>query len=353
MLDDSTRARAAAKQIVSVRWAGAVVTDTFPVQGDASARRYVRCALAPGATSAPGTLVVMLNEGSGAALSSDELGVFGKGGPTELPFVNVQRYLAGLTDAVPAVYGWTESYAEVVLEDVGDVSLWSVTEAGEAETFFGRALDLLADIQSRARDDGGGCYAFRQAFDERLFNWEFEHFLEYGIAAAAPGIDACRNELRAVARRLAGLPRVFTHRDYHAWNLHVQDGRVRVLDFQDALLGPALYDVASLLTDRITPSRIPVASRRKLLARFARQVPAASLGDMDPETGFDLCAIQRILKVIGRFNYLSEVKGKPRYAALLPDIVPTARALCARRAELRATSALLERYVKAGPPCAR
>jgi hypothetical protein len=295
----------------------------------------------------------MLNEGSGAALSSDELGVFGKGGPAELPFLNVQRYLAALTDAVPAVYGWTERYAEVVLEDVGDVSLWAASELTDPESLFGQALDLLAGIQTRAADDGSGCYAFRQAFDQRLFDWEFEHFLEYGIVEGSRGIEDCRRELQRVSRRLAALPRVLTHRDYHAWNLHVQDGRIRIIDFQDALLGPSMYDVASLLTDRITPSRITPAIARRLVARFAAQVPAHALGEDDPHTSFGLCAIQRILKVIGRFNYLAEVKGKPRYATLLPAIVPTARALVAGVPELAATAAILERDVKEGSRCER
>src|SRR6185503_9376635 len=105
-------------------WPSARVREVSATAADASARRYLRCFLEPGASTAPASVVVMLNEGSGAALSSEELGVFGAGGPKELPFINVQRYLAGLTDAVPRVYGTTAGYAEVVLEDVGDVPLW-------------------------------------------------------------------------------------------------------------------------------------------------------------------------------------------------------------------------------------
>jgi hypothetical protein len=356
MRDDVERARAAADEVAARLWATARVADCIPIPGDASSRRYVRCALrARSGENAPRTIIVMLNEGSGAALSSEELGVFGSGGPKELPFVNAQRYLARLTDAVPALYGFTNRYAEVVLEDVGDVSLWAATDGADPETLFGNALDLLADLQSRAFDDGSGCYAFGQCFDERLFNWEFDHYIEYGVRADAPSalIDACRRELRSVARRLAALPRVFTHRDYHAWNLHVQDGRIRILDFQDALLAPALYDVASLLTDRTTPTRIPLAMRHRLIARFASRIRASTLGDHDAQTAFDLCALQRVLKVIGRFNYLSEVKGKPRYAELLPAIVPTARELCSNRPGLAATADLFEGHVKGEAPCAR
>jgi aminoglycoside/choline kinase family phosphotransferase len=353
--NDLERARNAVGRAIATHWPGASIKDLAPVPGDASARRYVRAALTGGPGATPGSVVVMLNEGSGAALSSDELGVFGKGGPAELPFVNVHRYLARLTDAVPAIYTVTAENRELVLEDVGDVSLWqAATEAGaDTEACFARALDLLAEVQAAARDDGSGCYALRQAFDARLFDWEFDHFLEYGVAGApAAALEASREELRRVSRQLDALPRVFTHRDWHAWNLHVQAGRVRVIDFQDALLAPAMYDVASLLTDRITPSRIDAAMENRLVARFAATSPAARFGDVGPFTSYRLCALQRVLKVVGRFNYLAEVKGKPRYATMLPAIVPTARRLCAGRPELTATSRLLADHVKGGPACA-
>lgn len=355
MNGDFDRARAAAEQAAAHRWPGTAVEELTTVPGDASARRYVRCTLGKRCHGAPVSVVVMLNEGSGAALSSDELGVFGKAGPTELPFVNVQRFLAHLTGAVPAIFAVTGGNREVVLEDVGDLSLWDAAgEPGaDVEEVFGRALELLAELQAAAVDDGSGCYAFRQAFDARLFGWELDHFLEHGVSGASPAVlAASRVELGELAERLDALPRVFTHRDWHAWNLHVQAGRIRVLDFQDALLGPAMYDVASLLTDRITPSRVDAGIERRLVARFARTAPVARFGHIDPYSAFELCALQRVLKVIGRFNYLAEVKGKPRYARMLPAIVPTARRLCAARPELAATAQLLERHVKEGTACA-
>jgi aminoglycoside/choline kinase family phosphotransferase len=347
MLDDESRARDAVAKVAAERWPAARVRSIEATAADASARRYLRCHLAGG--GAPASVVVMLNEGTGAALSSEELGVFGKGGPDELPFLNVQRYLAQLTDAVPQVFGFTARYAEVVLEDVGDTALWSAAgrPGADATELFGRALDLLADLQARARDEGSGCYAFRQAFDQRLFDWEFEHFIEHGLRTAPAGdVSACRSELAQVSRILAALPRVFVHRDYHAWNIHVHEGRIRIIDFQDALLGPAIYDAASLLTDRITPQLLGPAAERALIERFARCGAAGRFGDLDPHDAFTLCALQRVLKVVGRFNYLSEVKGKPRYAQMLPAIVPTARRLCAGRRELAATAALLQTHVK-------
>jgi aminoglycoside/choline kinase family phosphotransferase len=351
MADDRSRARKAADDVAARHWPNTHVREIVATAADASARRYLRCHLESAGGKAPQTVIVMLNEGTGAALSSDELGVFGKGGPAELPFLNVQRYLASVTDAVPAVYGCTANFAEVVLEDVGDIPVWEAANAAGAdgEELFGRALDLLAELQTRAVDDGSGCYAFRQAFDQRLFDWEFEHFIEYGLEPADNRtVEACRRELGDVSRALAAMPRVFTHRDYHAWNLHVHEGRLRIIDFQDALLGPAIYDAASLLTDRITPRLLGDAAERRLIERFARAGAPQRFGGVDPHEAFVLCALQRVLKVIGRFNYLSEVKGKPRYAEMLPAVVPTARRLCSGRSALAATASLLETHVKGG-----
>src|SRR5207247_2032809 len=61
---------------------------------------------------------------------------------------------------------------------------------------------------------------------------------------------------------------VLVHRDFMAWNLHVQDGRLRLLDFQDALLGPDAYDLAALLTDRTTGTLVAPDLERELIAHF-------------------------------------------------------------------------------------
>ncbi len=346
---DRQRAESLVTSLLSQRWPDARLRALESVRGDASSRRYLRARLHGGAADCPETAIVMLMEDAGVAISSDELSVFGDDGPRELPFVNVWHFLSTRTDALPEIYLVADDSAAIVLEDVGDTPLWdAVTAPGaDPEAVFGRALDLLADLQASAADDGSGCYAFEQAFDERLFRWEFEHFIEYGLdpEASAGALRECRAELARLADRLAALPRVFCHRDYHAWNLHLHSSRIRVIDFQDALLAPALYDVASLLTDRITPRLIDPSLEASLITRYAQRsgVPA----DRAREE-YNLCAFQRVLKVVGRFNFLAEVKDKPAYAGMLPDVVPTAREFAARIDGVPATRELLQSAVKAG-----
>ncbi len=343
-LDD---ARAFCAEVAAGLWAGSVVARIEPMRGDASTRTYARAWL--DGDGAPATVVVMMMQDAAVAMSSEELGVFGKDGPKELAFVNVGRFLARLTDAVPAIHGVSADSRLLVLEDVGDTPLWEA--AGDRpQELFGSALDLLADLQARATDDGSGCFAFVQAFDEKLFSWEFEHFLEFGVSPDAPAalVEASRRELTDTAARLARLPRVFAHRDYHAWNIHVQPPepgergpRLRVIDFQDALLAPALYDVASLLTDRITPERITPAIEESLLVRYYSRQKAGRLESLDAtRAAYRLLALQRVLKVVGRFHYLAEVKGKPHYLGFLPAVCRSARRLLAAADGVEATAEL-------------
>jgi hypothetical protein len=159
-----------------------------------------------------------------------------------------------------------------------------------------------------------------------------------------------RKELTIAARRLAALERVFCHRDFHGWNLHVQPGgRIRVIDFQDALLAPRLYDVASLLTDRTTPDIVSPSDERRLLGEFADLCGEGVWRDEDALLAeYRTVALQRALKVVGRFNYLAEVKGKPGYLAMLPAAGGTAARLLAELGSMPATLDALQRFGKTG-----
>jgi aminoglycoside/choline kinase family phosphotransferase len=339
---------------VSSLWPGAQAVAMDPLRGDASSREYSRLRIRPGTSRAPSSLIVMHLRDAAVALSSEELGVYGKGGPTELPFVNVWRYLRSLTDAVPDVYDVSPGSTLLLLEDVGDLTLFAAAEAAGAEglELFRAALRLIADLQARARDDGR-CYAFRQSFDERLFAWEFEHFVEYGLRDPAPALLAdVRRELSAAASELAALERVFCHRDFHGWNLHVQPAaRIRVIDFQDALLAPRLYDVASLLTDRTTPRLVSPSDERRLVTEFAEMTgrPCHWGNESVLLSEYRTVALQRALKVVGRFNYLAEVKGKPGYLAMLPAAGATASRLLTELGTMPATLEALRRFGKVGP----
>src|SRR5262249_6548239 len=124
---------------------------------------------------------------------------------------------------------------------------------------------------------------------------------------------------------------------FHAWNLYVHQGRIRVIDFQDALLAPAPYDLATLLGDRDTPTRIGPSIERRLLDYYASAWAARGGTPWSRETLWDVyaaCALQKAFKVVGRFHYLDRVKGKPGYLRYLPSTWRQIARLLAARADL-------------------
>ncbi|MCY4440113.1 MAG: phosphotransferase [Deltaproteobacteria bacterium] len=320
--------RTVAEKVVEVFGPGGRVTGLDALAGDASSRRYFRAVIE--GEGGPGSAIVMSWNDSGLPISSEELAVFEKP-PEELPFLNVHRFLAAAGVRVPAVHGHWVDEGLMLLEDLGDVCLWDrVRGAAEAEVirWYQKAIDELLVLQvggTRARNDH--CMGFRQAFDRRLYLWEFAHFIEYGLEEGDKGSLGAveRRILDEAFERIAGhldsRPRVLNHRDYHSWNLMVHDDAVAVIDFQDALLAPAQYDLASLLNDRETDQVVKQAVEDQLvtyylegLRKWGEPRPAR---DEFRET-YLLSALQRDFKVVGRFRYLELVKGKPGYKRYIP-----------------------------------
>jgi aminoglycoside/choline kinase family phosphotransferase len=231
----------------------------------------------------------------------------------------------------------------LLLEDVGDIPLREAAQGlsiPEIEHLYRQAIDQLVLLQvegTRRRDDA--CIAFQQRFDHRLFIWEFEHFIEWGLEkregktlSAAEG-----RELRAlfeqISTQLDRAPFFLNHRDYHSWNLFVQDNEIRVIDFQDALLAPATYDLETLLNDRDTPTVITPALEHSLV-RYYHTVWHARGGSAFPYERlweeYNLCLLQKACKVVGRFYYLELEKGKTGYTRYIPPTLATIRRVLAR-----------------------
>lgn len=327
--------------------ARAAARDAQPLAGDASSRRYFRVRLAGAA--AP-TAVLMVQSGSGLSISSDELVSISEA-PQEMPFLDVQRYLRSRGIAVPEVYAADSARGLALLEDVGDTTLWDAARAADDPApLYRAAIDELVALQrAGSAEPDPRCIAFQQRFDARLFLWEFDHFLEYGLTGRGTSADdrtSLRRRFEDVSAELATQAVALTHRDYHSWNLFVHDGAVRVIDFQDALLAPVPYDLATLLNDRATPTIVPPDLERDLVSYFCAK-RAEAFGDVGGVEAFlpryFLLVLQKSLKIVGRFHYLEVVKGKRGYVAMLPHTFATLRRSFANLPALVDVRAILAR----------
>lgn len=332
-----------------------------PMAGDASTRRYVRIRLeGPG----PASVVAMVMADRDAAKLSDEAGEVGDS--ADIPYVDVHHLLAKHRVDVPHLYADLSEHGILLLEDIGDTPLWEAVrsaKAADVRRLFGLAIEQLLRIQIDAGGDtGSNCIAFRRRFDGALYEWEFEHFIEWGFSGRSAPQPAELAELRrhfaAVSQFLDRQPRVLNHRDFHAWNLFVQGDRVRVIDFQDALLAAAPYDLATLLGDRVTPQAVTPQIERELVADYAdawsARPGAAWTWDRDQLWEvYTACALQKACKVVGRFHFLDRVKGKPGYLEFLPPTLQRIGILLAERPDLAQVREILQRYFPEIGPCGR
>jgi N-acetylmuramate 1-kinase len=317
------------------RW-HATVGDVAALAGDASRRRFWRLSLAGRPPGAPASAILI-------DLGPDDLPAYAKAlnlYPARLdepPWINVHRFIESLGAPVPELYDWSAAARMLLVEDVGARTLFDALRENGAEALdlyrkAVRELTLLHVEGTRRRDPR--CIAFQVAYDERLFRWELDEFLEYGLAVVAPGADGrgLSPELDELASRLGRIPRVLSHRDYHGGNLFVQEGgRLRMVDFQDALMAPAAQDLAVLLTTRDTGELITEPAEQHLvnfyLAGVAERGASVPARD-DFIQSYRLCVLQHALKCIGRFVSL-ERDGKPGYKAYLPCALAQARRMLA------------------------
>jgi aminoglycoside/choline kinase family phosphotransferase len=265
-----------------------------------------------------------------------------------LPFVDVQRYLAGLAIPVPALEHLDREVDVLLLEDLGDRTFGDVCRAvlddpelGEAarrrelEDLYGQAVDLLVDVQSAflrsRRSEGSGVeeasICWRRRFDRRTLRWELDHYVDWGLEArdAADDLDGEVRDLLdesfdALVDALLELETLPVHRDFQSSNLMYRPRQDRespwvVIDFQDALVGPYVYDLVSLLRDSYI--ELPPDLVSELVDEYLRVGRGADLPWCDdPDAvrrAFHLQTVQRKLKDAGRFVYIDREKEHPEF----------------------------------------
>jgi aminoglycoside/choline kinase family phosphotransferase len=301
--------------------------------GDASTRRYHRVVAGEGARHA--RMIVM--ELPADALSSDEV-MSGKS-PPELPFLNVQRHMKAAGLPVPEIYLDAVARGAVILEDLGDdlfVRRAAGADPATMEAWYGAAVDLMARMHAAMWPVPKGCLAAARAFDYDLLRWELDHYREWGAEAAADRVLDAGVRARldrafdGLAAEIAALPRGFVHRDYQSRNLMLRSGEPRaeslcIIDFQDALEGPRVYDLVALLNDSYV--EVPADVQGRIIERYAR---ARGIDPGELRAEFDLVTVQRKLKDGGRFVFIDRVRGNPAFLPFVDRSFSRVRAALAR-----------------------
>ncbi|MBE7481722.1 MAG: phosphotransferase [Polyangiaceae bacterium] len=292
------------------------------MEGGASTRRFFRVDLGRG-----GSAVAMYVPD---ARRSDEVA---KADDAERrwPFLEVRELLASRDVRVPAVLGEACEAGFVLVEDLGDDTLARYLEKHpeSRERLYQTAVADLARAQRRLHPLPPGSVIASRAFDEDLLRWEVDHFREWalearGIALSAEDQATFAEAADALAKTIAGWPKGFVHRDYQSRNLMVHERpgaepELVWIDFQDALLGPRVYDLVALLNDSYQSfDRAFVEAR---LDEYAVHHELDQAGRAAVGREFDTVTVQRKLKDAGRFVFIDRVRQNPSFLAFVEPTI--------------------------------
>jgi len=333
-------------------------TDTLaPASADASFRRYLRVQAADG-----GSRIVM-----DAPPPQEDV----------RPFIDIAGRIAAAGLHAPAVLASDAGLGFVLLTDLGSQLYLPAVQAAapaEADRLMREAVTALVHWQRHM--DGSGLPAYDDALLRRelaLFpDWcvQREHGITWTATQQATWDKLC-NTLVASA---LDQPTVVVHRDWMPRNLMMAGERRAapsslrplggqaersaavgatifnpgILDFQDAVVGPVTYDIASLLRDAF--HSWDEAQEIDWAARWWQQArDAGLLGEHAMASDFGECwralewmGLQRHLKVLGIFCRLKHRDGKPTYAADLPRFFAYATKVALRYRELKPLIGLIE-----------
>ncbi len=262
------------------------------------------------------------------------------------PFIQVSGLLLEAGLHAPRVLAHDLEQGFLLLTDLGNTTF--LTALGQdrqrAPALFDDATSALVQWQLATRA------GVLPEYDEPLLRRELGLFPDWYVQRhRGHALDPRQAEVLArmfdliVASNLAQ-PRVFVHRDYMPRNLMVADPNPGILDFQDAVLGPVTYDVASLFRDAfISWDETEVLDGT---IRYWEKARRAGI-PVTPDFGefwrdVEWMGLQRHLKVLGIFARLHYRDGKPGYLADTPRFVGYVRATAQRYQALSPLARLLD-----------
>ncbi|UCF48861.1 MAG: phosphotransferase [Myxococcales bacterium] len=293
--------------------------EVVKLRGDASTRSYFRVRVEEADADHPKSLIVMqLPED---AFRSDEGGKQPES--QRLPFLEVAELLESKGLPVPSIYVEDLASGIILLEDLGDITLEQElrrTPRAQWEQLYGDAIQLLADLHERCVDLPETSIVSRRSFDRDLLDWELDHFREWGLEALFAPLNTERTATLSgafsmIVREIEAMPSGFVHRDYQSKNLMVGPaGALALIDFQDAMVGPRVYDLVALLCDSYVC--LDLELQESMIERYA------ALRRINPSTlrrEFWTVTLHRKLKDAGRFVYIDRIRKNPDFLQWYPQ----------------------------------
>jgi len=301
------------------------------IKGDASTRSYERLALS-------GTSVILMNappRPDGPPVKNGlSYSAIAHLAENMRPYVALARYLHDKGFSTPELVAADIESGLLLIEDLGSKGIVAGDPPAAIEERYAVAIDVLVALHAMdlpAKLPVAPRIEYQlPAYDIDAYMIEVELMLDWYLPLrGALLLAAARIQFetlwQAALQEIIAAPKTWVLRDFHSPNLlwlpeRRGIARIGLLDFQDAVLGPHAYDVASLLMD--ARADVSEALELALLSRYAVGRSGAN-SPFDPATfarHYVTLGAQRATKILGIFARLDRRDGKPEYLKHLPRV---------------------------------
>jgi len=275
-----------------------------PLPGDASSRGYVR----------------LLDQGK--LVMDDHADPAGFDA-----FIRVAHHLCELGLSAPQIYATEAEQGLALIEDFGHGTYANRLTSGDDETaLYQLAVDALLALHHHPK----GTQIEAKPYDLNTYLDELDLFSHWFVPRVAPqGFDlsgfaaAFRAAWKTALGKISSRRDTLVLRDFHIDNLMVLDqrkgiARCGILDFQDAVIGPYIYDLVSLLQD--ARRDLSPGLEETMLAYYIQHAPQDLGGEAVIRQHYALLGAQRHARILGVFIRLQQRDAKPHYLAFLPRV---------------------------------
>ncbi|QER42924.1 phosphotransferase [Thermodesulfobacterium sp. TA1] len=237
--------------------------------------------------------------------------------------VEYQKFLKKNGVRVPSILGVYSEKKEIIFEDLGDLSLYTWLKGKKnlnlIKNMYQAVLDEVVKLHTIPLDRS--CLKMFRVFDYAYFRWETNYFKEKFLEALAKISvnQKLEEEFERLAKTSDSFPKNLIHRDLQSQNIMIKKGLPYLIDYQGARIGPAGYDIASLLWDpyyrlekqlREELLEYYIETRQKKDPTFEKDIFLASLPYL---------RVQRHLQALGAYANLALFKGKKYFLKFIPQ----------------------------------
>lgn len=284
---------------------------------DASLRRYYRLHLQDADIS---NCVAMVFDSKASPEVGGEQGKL-----CDEAWVELQLFLSTQKISVPDLYVDAREKSVLLIEDLGNNILAGFLDSPASQAipmsqtahYFREAVETIVKLQNLSLPSN--FFVSKRHFSQSAYYNEMMEFVDFLMPNYKCSSNLIKEVLikffQSLSFELSQMQVCFTHRDYHAGNLLIDaNNKLRIIDFQDALMATRYYDLASLLNDRDIDKSLGEKLYQDLLCQFYE-------GLNKPEGFFKdyyKVLLQRDIKVAGRFAKLKKLRGLEQYAKWIP-----------------------------------